>query len=51
MITTSVLSYPGVTLSNGDHKLRLKITETHPKAVHNYMVGIDYVRLVPVSDP
>ncbi len=49
VITTGVLSYPGVTLSKGEHRLRLEITGAHPKAVRNYMVGIDYVRLVPVA--
>ena len=49
VITTGVLSYPGVTLSKGEHRLRLEITGAHPQAVRNYMVGIDYVRLVPVA--
>jgi putative membrane-bound dehydrogenase-like protein len=51
VITTGVLSYPGVTLEKGDHQLRLEITGAHPKAVKNYMVGIDYIRLVPVTKP
>jgi len=50
VITTGVLSYPGVTLSKGDHPLRLEITGAHPKAVKKYMVGIDYIRLVPMAE-
>ncbi|MDG1897379.1 MAG: hypothetical protein P8J37_20985 [Fuerstiella sp.] len=51
VITTGVLLYPGVTLAKGDHQLRLEITGAHPKAAKNYIVGIDYIRLVPVAKP
>ncbi|MEO1983891.1 MAG: PVC-type heme-binding CxxCH protein [Fuerstiella sp.] len=48
--TTGVLSYPGVTLSAGEHRLSLEITGAHPRAAKSYMVGVDYIRLVPVSE-
>ncbi len=47
VITTGVLSYPGVKLSKGNHKLTIELTGANPKAVKAYMVGVDYVRLVP----
>ena len=50
VVTTGVLSYPGVTLTKGVHRLNFEITGAHPDAVKNYMLGIDYVRLVPATE-
>jgi putative membrane-bound dehydrogenase-like protein len=47
VITTGVLSLGVRSLKSGSHKLSFKISGTHPKAVKAYMVGVDYVRLVP----
>ena len=50
VITTGVLSFPGVTLKQGNHRLQFEITGAHPDAVRNYMLGIDYARLVPAAE-
>jgi putative membrane-bound dehydrogenase-like protein len=47
VITTGVLTYPGIPLSAGKHQLKLEITGANPDAVKSYMVGMDYLRLVP----
>lgn len=50
VITTGVLSYPNVTLTAGLHRLQMEVTGANPDAVKGYMVGIDYVRLIPTQD-
>lgn len=45
VVTTGVLSYSGVKLSRGDHRLNVELIGANPKAVKSYMVGIDFVRL------
>lgn len=47
VITTGVLSYPSVALAEGEQKLTLEITGANPEAVKAYMVGVDFIRLVP----
>ncbi|MBL8817740.1 MAG: VCBS repeat-containing protein [Planctomyces sp.] len=47
VVTTGVLSYSGVSLKQGETPLTLEITGAHPEAVKAYMVGVDFVRLVP----
>ncbi|MFM7834834.1 MAG: hypothetical protein ACKPJD_23805, partial [Planctomycetaceae bacterium] len=49
VITTGVLTYRGVQLTQGPHRLSLEILGANPAAVKNHMVGIDYVRLVPAE--
>jgi len=48
VVTTGVLSWGQHPLTVGQHQLTVKIVDKNPKAVQAYMVGIDYVRLVPV---
>jgi hypothetical protein len=47
VITTGVLTYRGVQLAEGAHRLSVEIVGANPAAVKNHMVGVDYVRLVP----
>ena len=49
VITTGVLTYPGVSLKKGDHRLNLEILGANPDAVKGFMVAMDYVRLVPAA--
>jgi putative heme-binding domain-containing protein len=49
VITTGVLSYSGVELKSGVHRLTLEITGANPAAVKAFMVAIDYIRLVPAA--
>ena len=47
VITTGVLTFENVELAAGNHRLKIEILGANPKAVKNYMAGIDYIRLVP----
>ena len=47
VITTGVLTYAGIPLTKGNHRLKLEITGANPEAVKSWMAGVDYVRLVP----
>lgn len=49
VVTTGVLSFPQVALTQGSHRLTLEITGANPAAVKSFMVGLDYVRLIPVT--
>jgi putative membrane-bound dehydrogenase-like protein len=49
VITTGVLSMGSIELKAGNHTVNLEIVGTNPKAVKGYMVGVDYIRLVPVD--
>jgi putative membrane-bound dehydrogenase-like protein len=51
VITTGVLTWPGIQLSSGMHRLQLEITGANADAVKAWMVGIDYLRLVPSAKP
>jgi hypothetical protein len=44
-----VLTYRGVQLAEGAHRLSVEIVGSNPAAVKNHMVGVDYVRLVPAE--
>jgi putative membrane-bound dehydrogenase-like protein len=46
VITTGVLEFEARRLTQGSHRLKLKITGANPQAAKAYMVGLDYVRLV-----
>jgi putative heme-binding domain-containing protein len=48
--TTGVLSYNGIELSKGNHKITFEITGANPQAVKGYMVGIDFVRAVAAAE-
>jgi len=47
VVTTGVLKHSGLTLTAGSHVLSLEILGANPAAVKDYMIGLDYVRLVP----
>ena len=49
VVTTGVLSFDVGSLDAGEHKLGIKILGANPNAVKGYMVGLDYVRFVPVD--
>jgi hypothetical protein len=36
-------------LTSGEHRLSVEILGANPKAITNYMFGLDYVKLEPVS--
>ncbi len=38
------------TLTKGQHRLTFRISGAHPEAVKRYMVGVDYVRLLPLPE-
>lgn len=46
VLTTGVLSFEGIKLEAGEQRIRFEIVGAHPQAVKQYMVGIDYVRLI-----
>jgi putative membrane-bound dehydrogenase-like protein len=50
VITTGVLTYSQLSLSEGKHTLTLEIVGANPAAVPSYMVALDYVRLTPSAD-
>jgi putative heme-binding domain-containing protein len=47
VLTTGVLDFEGLELSQGAHHLGVEIVGAHPQAVKGYMFGLDYVRLRP----
>ena len=47
VITTGELTLGERELSAGKHRLSIEITGSNPSAVKAYMVGLDYVRVVP----
>ena len=47
VVTTGVISIEDRELPAGKIKLTLSIVGAHPKAVKSFMVGLDYIRLVP----
>ena len=47
VVATGTLSYPGVNLTKGNHRLQIEIIGAHPEAKKAYMVGVDYIRLQP----
>ncbi|MBD3675433.1 MAG: VCBS repeat-containing protein [Planctomycetaceae bacterium] len=49
VITTGVLTYGPRELAKGSHKLTFEIVGANPKAVKSFMVGLDYLRLVPAT--
>jgi putative heme-binding domain-containing protein len=49
VVTTGVLSFENIELSEGNRRLKIEILGANPKAVKGYMVGLDYIRLVPTQ--
>ncbi|MEZ6063791.1 MAG: c-type cytochrome [Planctomycetaceae bacterium] len=49
VITTGVLTYRGLELKKGAHRLTLEITGANPQAVKAYMAAVDYVRVVAAA--
>jgi putative membrane-bound dehydrogenase-like protein len=47
VVTTGVLTYSGVSLKQGAHRLTFEIIGANPDAVKSWMAGLDYVRLIP----
>lgn len=47
VITTGVLTFGPLDVKAGEHRFTIQIVGSHPKAVKSYMMGLDYVRLVP----
>ena len=50
VITTGLLKLPTKSLTQGKHVLKVKIIGKHPDAVPGYMVGIDFIRLIPTEN-
>lgn len=51
VVTTGVLSFSRIPLSEGNRKLTLEIVGANPEAVKAYMVALDYVRIVETATP
>ena len=49
VVTTGVLTYPGVSLKPGAHRLTVEITGANPAAAKAFMAAVDYIRLVPAN--
>jgi putative heme-binding domain-containing protein len=47
VVTTGVLSFPARKMRSGSHTFGIEVVGTNPQAVKSYMVGLDYLRLVP----
>ena len=47
---TGLLNFGRRQLSSGEHKLTIELLGANEKAVKNYMSGLDYVKLEPVSE-
>ena len=50
VITTGLVKLPVRSLTQGKHILKVQIIGKHPDAVPGYMVGIDFLRLLPVAN-
>jgi len=50
VLTTGVLSYNSNRLSAGKHQLTIEVLGAHPEAIKAYMVGLDYVKLIPEKE-
>jgi putative membrane-bound dehydrogenase-like protein len=49
VITTGVLSWPDINLTEGKHRLTFEIVGANRDAVKSFMVALDYVRLRPME--
>ena len=49
VITTGVLSFPGVGAKRDEHTLTVQVLGANRKAVQKYMVGIDWIRITPAG--
>jgi eukaryotic-like serine/threonine-protein kinase len=47
VVTTGVLKHSGLALTPGRHVLSFEIVGVNPAAVKDYMIGLDYVRILP----
>lgn len=50
VITTGMLSYSGITLKGGQHRIVIEITGANSQAAKSYMVGVDYLRLTQLAN-
>ena len=48
--TTGLVNFGRRQLSAGEHQLTIEVLGANEKAVKNYMSGLDYVKLEPVSE-
>lgn len=44
VVTTGLLEFPAKGLSKGKHQLEIEIVGANPKAVQQFMVGLDFIR-------
>lgn len=47
VVTTGVLTFPDILMKKGEKALTIKVTGANPQAAKSFMVGLDYIRLVP----
>jgi len=50
VINTGVQSFDGIELTPGKHQFGITIKDANPAAIKGYMVGLDYIRLVPQKE-
>ena len=50
VINTGVQSFDGIELKPGKHQFGIAIKDANPAAIKGYMVGLDYIRLVPQKE-
>ena len=51
VVTTGVITFEPRALAKGNHVIAFEIIGKHPDAVPGFMVGVDYIRLVPPMKP
>jgi hypothetical protein len=50
VVPTGLLSFGNRQLKAGQHKLTIEVLGANEKAIKNYMSGLDYIKLEPVSE-
>ena len=51
VVTTGVITFEPRALGKGNHVIAFEIIGKHPDAVPGFMVGVDFIRLVPPMKP
>ena len=51
VVTTGVITFEPRALGKGNHMIAFEIIGKHPDAVPGFMVGVDFIRLVPPMKP
>jgi len=49
VVTTGMLSFNAIPLKAGNQRLQIEVVGANPKAVKSYMVGFDFIRLLPAA--